>query len=133
MLVSCIHKVKKRQRSGTNTIKSHIPPSKLKEKEAHSQIDKPSRKTCTVNQMNSSFPDRWSFSYPKKTSLFSVTNYKTGPGCSKLTTSLVNVSLKFQTLISEKCQNFLLKKCEKLLQCKSFSHFFNKKFQCIRL
>ena len=23
---------------------------------------------------------------------------------------------------------FLLKKCEKLLQCKSFSHFFNKKF-----
>ena len=39
-----------------------------------------------------------------------------GPGCSKLMTSLVNVSLKFQTLISEKCQNFLLKK-----------------FQCIRL
>ena len=34
----------------------------------------------------------------------------TGPGCSKLTTSLVNVSLKFQTLISEKCQYFLLKK-----------------------
>ena len=49
-----------------------------------------------------------------------------GPGCSKLTTSLVNVSLKFQTLISEICQYFLLKKCEKLLQCNSFSHFFNK-------
>ena len=49
-----------------------------------------------------------------------------GPGCSKLTTSLVNVSLKFQMLISEICQYFLLKKCEKLLQCKSFSHFFNK-------
>ena len=32
-----------------------------------------------------------------------------GPGCSKLTTSLVNVSLKFQTLISEICQYFLLK------------------------
>ena len=44
---------------------------------------------------------------------------------SKLTTSLVNVSLKFQMLISEKCQNFLLKKCENSL--------FNKKFQCIRL
>ena len=55
----------------------------------------------------------------------------TGPGCSKLTTSLVNASLKFQTLISEICQYFLLKKCEKLLQCKSFSHFFNKKYQCI--
>ena len=26
-----------------------------------------------------------------------------GPGCSKLTTSLVNISLKFQTLISEIC------------------------------
>ena len=33
-----------------------------------------------------------------------------GPGCSKLTTSLVNVSLKFQTLITEIGQYFLLKK-----------------------
>ena len=55
----------------------------------------------------------------------------TGPSCSKLTTSLVNVSLKFQTLISQIYQYFLLKKCEKLLQCKSFSHFFNKNYQCI--
>ena len=51
-----------------------------------------------------------------------------GPGCLKLTTSLANVSLKFQTLISQICQHFLLKKCERLLQCKSFSHFFDKKF-----
>ena len=58
---------------------------------------------------------------------------KPGPSCSKLTTSLVNVSLKFQTSISEVHQYFLLKKCEKLLQCKSFSHIFNKKFQCISL
>ena len=42
---------------------------------------------------------------------------KTGPGCSKLTTSLVNDSLKFQTLISQICQYFLSKKCEKLLHC----------------
>ena len=56
-----------------------------------------------------------------------------GPGCSELTTSLVNVSLNFQKLISQICQYFLLKKCEKLLQCKSFSHFFNKKFQCVWL
>ena len=50
------------------------------------------------------------------------------PGCSKLTTCmpLINVSLRFQTLISEKCQKLLSKKCEKLLQCKSFSHCFNK-------
>ena len=41
--------------------------------------------------------------------------YRSGPGCSKLTTSLVNVSLKFQMLISEICQYLLLKKCEKLL------------------
>ena len=53
-------------------------------------------------------------------------SYISGPGCSKLTTSLVNETLKFQTLISQICQYFLLKKCEKLLQCKSFSHFFNK-------
>ena len=29
-----------------------------------------------------------------------------GPGCSKLTTSLVNETLKFQTLISQICQYF---------------------------
>ena len=55
-----------------------------------------------------------------------------GSSCLKLTTSLVNVSLNFQKLISQICQYFLLKrKYEKLLQCKSYSHFFNKKFQCI--
>ena len=52
---------------------------------------------------------------------------QSGPGCSKLTTSFVNETLKFQMLISQICQYYLLKKCEKLLQCKSFSHFFNKK------
>ena len=55
---------------------------------------------------------------------------ESGPGCSKLTTSLVNVSLKFQMLVSEICQYFLLKKSKKLLQCKSFSHFVNKNYQC---
>ena len=40
-----------------------------------------------------------------------------GPGCSKLTMSLVNISLNFQTLISRFCQYFLSKKCEKLLKC----------------
>ena len=61
--------------------------------------------------------------------LFSNTFKQTsGPGCSKLMTSLVNETLKFQTLIhvSQICQYFLMKKYEKLLQCKSFSHFFNK-------
>ena len=38
-----------------------------------------------------------------------------GPSCSKLMTWLVNVWLKFQMLISQICQYFLLKKCEKLL------------------
>ena len=33
-----------------------------------------------------------------------------GPGCSKLTTSLVNVSLKFQRLISQICQYFFVEK-----------------------
>ena len=58
---------------------------------------------------------------------------KPGPGCSKLTTSLVNDSLKFQMLISQILQYVLLKKCEKLMQCKSFSDFFIKKYQCFRL
>ena len=53
-----------------------------------------------------------------------------GPGCSKLTMSLVNILLKFQMQVSNIYQYFLLffllKKCEKLLQCKSFLHFFNK-------
>ena len=54
--------------------------------------------------------------------------FSTGPSCSKLTTSLVNISLNFQKFISQICHHFLLKKCEKLLHCKSISHFFNKKF-----
>ena len=51
---------------------------------------------------------------------------KAGPGCSKLTTSLFNVSLKSQTIISQKTPIFFLNGCEKLLQCKSFSHFSTK-------
>ena len=46
-----------------------------------------------------------------------------GPGCSKLTTSLVNVSLNFQKLMSQICQYFLLEKCEKLLQCSAKASF----------
>ena len=43
---------------------------------------------------------------------------KAGPGCSKLMTSLVNVSLKFQTLISNICQYFLLKKASLIFSTK---------------
>ena len=43
-----------------------------------------------------------------------------GPGCSKLTTLLINNSLNFQKLISQICQYFLLKKREKLLQLLTF-------------
>ena len=50
-------------------------------------------------------------------------NYSSGPGCSKLMTSL-----KFQKLLSQIGQYFLLKKCEKLLQCKSSSQFLS----CLR-
>ena len=61
--------------------------------------------------------------------LYHTAKWVSGPGCPKLMTSLVNVSLKFRTLISEICHYFLLKKCEKLLQGKSFSYSFNKKYQ----
>ena len=50
-----------------------------------------------------------------KDGVIKVKKKKPGPGCSKLTTSLVNQTLKFQTLISQMCQYFLLKKREKLL------------------
>ena len=40
--------------------------------------------------------------------------------------NLVNVSLKFKMFISEIRQYFLLKNGEKLLHCKSFSHFSTK-------
>ena len=58
-------------------------------------------------------------------------NMSSGPRCSKLTTLLVNISLKFQTLISEIRQYFLLNKCEKLLQASLI--FSTKKSQCIWL
>ena len=60
---------------------------------------------------------------------------RSGPDCSKIKTLLVNISLKFQMLISEICQYYLLNKCKKLLHCQSFSHFFKKKKKilCITL
>ena len=48
-----------------------------------------------------------------------------GPVVQNLTL-LVSISLKFQTLISQICQYFLLKKCEELLQCKAPLIFLNK-------
>ena len=61
-----------------------LPTLKLKEKEAHTQIDKRSRMTRTVNRMNSSFRNGWSFSHPNENSskifflpFFSILNYKT--------------------------------------------------------
>ena len=52
--------------------------------------------------------------------------HTTGPGCSKLTTSLVNEMLKFETLYLKYADIFCWKKSEKLLQCKIFSHFLTK-------
>ena len=55
--------------------------------------------------------------------LFSLVGMKPllpGPSCSKLTTSLVNNSLKFQTFIFQIHYYFLLIKCENPL------HFVNK-------
>ena len=47
--------------------------------------------------------------------------------------SLVDVLLKFPSLISWVCQCFLLKECERLLHYKSFSHFFKRKYRCVLL
>ena len=93
---------------------------------------------CSLDQIFLSHP-----SSKHTTLLFCI--YQSGPRCSKLTTSLVNILLKFQMLIPQICRYFLLKKCEKLLHCKSialqklllhcksFSHFFDKKYLCICL
>ena len=74
-----------------------------------------------------------------KTTQFTCIYKTTGPGCSKLTTSLVNVSLKLQKLLTffqqkmahfryfkiSEMRHFLLKKCEKLLHCiAKASHIF---------
>ena len=52
----------------------------------------------------------------------------TGPGCSKLKTSLVNVSLKFQTLISQICQYFLLENVKIFCSAKASLIFSRKNF-----
>ena len=49
-----------------------------------------------------------------------------GPGCSNLTMSSVNVSLKFQTLLSEIRRYFFVEKCEKLLTAKASLIFSTK-------
>ena len=60
---------------------------------------------------------------------FPIYSCISGPGCSKLTTSLVNVSLQFQMLhVQSEIRYYSLLKN---MQCKRFCHFFNKKFQCI--
>ena len=55
------------------------------------------------------------------------TKASSGPSCSKLTTSLVNVSLKFQTLILQIHCYFLLKKNVRILCTAKDSHIFSTK------
>ena len=63
----------------------------------------------------------------------SIDLYQTGPGCSKLTTTLVNILLKFQKLISEMCQYLLLKKMKEAFALQKLLSFFQQKYQCIWL
>ena len=65
---------------------NHIPHPTLntkRKRRTHTKFDQCPRKTRTINQMNSSFPNRWSFSYPNWKRqrhlfyLFSILNYKT--------------------------------------------------------
>ena len=62
-----------------------------------------------------------------KTHLAWPGSYSSGPCCSKLTMSLVNVSLKFWSLNVAYTLIFLLKKnVSSFCICKSYSHFFSK-------
>ena len=63
---------------------------------------------------------------------YQLTTYQPGSGYSKLTASLVNVSLKFQMLISEIRQNFCWKNVWSFCTAKA-SPIFRQKFQCIWL
>ena len=87
-------------------------------------------KAVQVYDIPNLYPVTYSLITEMTTSLYYWLTENSGPGCSKLMTSLVNVSLIFQTLISQirVCQYFLFKKCEKRLHCKSFSHFSTKNF-----
>ena len=67
-----------------------------------------------MNQLGQNFLCRPKFSLTAYSGAF-IRVYNPGAGCSKLTTSLVNVSLNLQKLISQICQYFLLKRCVKLL------------------
>ena len=62
----------------------------------------------TCNKCSFRLFDMWFTS--QSTLLITTELLLPGPSCSKLTTSLVNVSLKFQTLILQIHCNFLLKK-----------------------
>ena len=81
-------------------------------------------RSCLISKSTKFYPDVFGLSGALKSDTFVN---RSGPSCSKLETSLVNVSLKFHMLISNIGHYLLLKKCEKLLHCKSFSHFLNKK------
>ena len=54
-----------------------------------------------------------------------------GPGCSKLTTSLVNVSLNFQKLISQICQFFVEKNVRSFCCAKASLIFSTKNFSVL--
>ena len=58
--------------------------------------------------------------------VFWCKNNKTGPSCSKLTMSLVNVSLNFDHEIWHICWYFCWKNVSSFCICKSYSHFFSK-------
>ena len=77
------------------------------------------------------FSDNYSNSFVSQVAYHQRQFVSSETGCSKLTTSLVNISLNFQKLISQICKYFLLKKCEKLLHCKSFSLIFLTKKFCV--
>ena len=105
------------------------PSHDMLKKHCHMSDQQRLRSACKVLQLNKNHPCL----YDKDQSCFTVCHnsmllliLKPAAGCSKLTTLLVNISLKFQMLIWEIHQYFMLKTCEELLQCKSFSHFFSK-------
>ena len=64
---------------------------------------------------------------PETFKSYTKENKSAGPGCSKLTTSLVNVSLNFQKLISQICQYFFVEKMWEAFAVQKLLSFFQQK------
>ena len=120
-LRACLIYVKMGERSVLYGLRAYLIYEKVEEKVSYMSWEpilyiKRWEKICSLYNRIDLQPQNQMRKYPTTS----------GPGCSKLTTSLVNVSLKFQMLISEICQYFCWKNVRSFCTAKA-SLFFTTK------